>query len=830
MKRLIVIVWLLLIAPAYAASFDCTKASTAMEKAICGDAELSALDEQLNQTYRQVLEKSSNKKALVREQRQWLSDTGSNCFESLCFKTAFQSRILQLSIPWQETINESLTLPIPAIGLVAASRDAALITRDGTLWAWGEHERVQLKDGKRIASSVPQCIGTGYAQVAPGGYEHIVALKADGTLWGWGSPVLGQLGKNGFENTNQHGEHPPGAVYMGNGFISTAAGQRYTFAVRKDGTLWQWGGLSRTAHGEVTGEIPDKPLVLGKDFVAVSAREEHFAAIKKDGSLWMWGNNFDGQLGIGSCGLGGCENQGALIKVGEEFAQVSVGYSHTAAIRKDGTLWVWGHNGGWGKIGNGTAEQRVLSPTQIGTDYTQVVAGFSNTAAIKSDGSLWLWGGNSTGIFGDCTTETHPLPVKIGEGFVQVALGHPSYGAGQNEFLLALKNDGTFWTWGWKWEGKQTDIPVACRKGVRVTLDDGISMWDKPAGTPVKLVLQAPTQTVIDSLAAGVSSSAMVKADGTLWTWGANNRAQLADGTTASRNLPKQVGNGYRQVYMDQQDTLVLKRDTTLWCSGCMNYLWLKAPKTALMQVSKGMVKLLHSGYEHDKEGMGRGLGIKQDGTLWDWLYYHDAYIGRQVVSPAQQAGSDISEVAILKYGLSIALRRDGTLWHLQQYTINPVVQIGKNFVHIASKGDQAYGIKADGSLWAWGDYYQLGNATTVGQANFEKIGDGFVQVAAGSKHGLALKVDGSLWAWGNNDKGQLGDGTNNAQARPVMVGQDFALIAAGDFHNIAVKKDGSVWAWGANTYGQLGDGTNISRTNPVRIVMPLHRSSSASY
>jgi alpha-tubulin suppressor-like RCC1 family protein len=615
---------------------------------------------------------------------------------------------------------------------------------------------------------------------------------------------------------------------MGNGFISAAAGQRYTFAIRKDGTLWQWGGLSRTAHGEVTGEVPDKPVVLGKDFVAVSAREEHFSAIKKDGSLWMWGNNFDGQLGIGSCGLGGCERRGELIKMGEDFAQVSVGYSHTAAIKKDGSLWVWGHNGVWGTIGNGTTENRIYSPVQIGTGYAQVVAGFGNTAAIKSDGSLWLWGGNPTGIFGDCTTETHPIPVKIGEGFVQVALGHASYGAGQNEFLLALKNDGTFWSWGWKWEGKQTDIPVACRKGVQVVLSDGISMWEKPAAAPVQTALKTPIQTAVASIAAGETYSAMVMADGTLWTWGDNNRGQLADGTKVNHNLPKQVGAGYRKVDIDMDDTLVLKQDNTLWCWGCKPHPRMDIAQSGSsyspVQVNGNMAKLMHSGYEYDK-GLGRGLGIRQDGSLWDWPYYWE--ISKP---PGQQAGSDISEIAVIKYGLSIALRRDGTLWELQQYPINPAVQIGNNFIHIASKFDHSYGVKADGSLWAWGDnnFYQLGDGTNTGRASPQIIGSNFVQVAAGRKHGIALKTDGSLWAWGNNDKGQLGDGTSTSRMRPVLVGRNFALIAAGDFHNIAVKNDGSVWAWGDNTYGQLGDGTNMSRANPFRIVMPLHSSPSA--
>lgn len=813
MNRLIVLGIFFIVPSAHAASFDCAKASTTMEKAICSDASLSVLDEKLNEAYRQSLVNTQDRKTLISDQRQWLRDTAMYCQQLSCLKAAYQTRLLQLTIPWQGKINESVSLLAPFIGFVAANEDAAIITSDGTLWAWGEHVRVPLNNGAKIASSLPQRIGGGYAQVAPGGYEHIVALKMDGTLWGWGNAVLGQLGK-GEINPNPQVEHPAGAVFLGSGFVSAAAGQRYTFAIRKDGTLWQWGGLSRTAHGEVTGEVPDKPVPLGRDFIAVSAREEHFAAIKKDGSLWLWGNNFDGQLGIGSCGPGGCGNEQEMFKIGDGYTQVSVGYSHTAAIKSDGSLWVWGHNGVWGKVGSGTKQDRVFSPTRIGDGFTQVAAGYLITAAIKKDGSLWMWGGNPNGIFGDCTTENHSLPVRIGEEFVQVATGHPSHGIGQNEYLLALKKDGTFWTWGWKWEGKQTDTPALCRKGVQVALGDGLSGWSKPAGPPVQLSLRMPVPKVFNNVSAGETHSAMVKHDGTLWTWGDNSRAQLADGTTTSRNSPKQVDNNCQEVNLYPKQTLVLRQDHSMWCWGCQNSTAQKT-RDAPVQAIEGIVTLV------PVDETGRGLAIKRDRTLWSWLYYRDVYNGKHPLSAGQQAGSDISEIAILKYGLSIALRRDGTLWHLQQYPINPVVQIGKDFVHIASKGDQAYGVKADGSLWAWGDYEQLGKGTTLGQANFKKIGDGFVQVLAGRTHALALKADGTLWSWGKNDKGQLGDGTTLARSQPMLIGRDFAQIAVGDFHNLAIKTDGSVWAWGDNTFGQLGDGTNIFRPLPARIVMP---------
>jgi len=60
-------------APAAAASFDCAKAGSAIEKAICGDPALSKADERLAETFAAALKESLNPQALRAEQRQWLS-------------------------------------------------------------------------------------------------------------------------------------------------------------------------------------------------------------------------------------------------------------------------------------------------------------------------------------------------------------------------------------------------------------------------------------------------------------------------------------------------------------------------------------------------------------------------------------------------------------------------------------------------------------------------------------------------------------------------------------------------------------------------------------
>ena len=133
--------------------------------------------------------------------------------------------------------------------------------------------------------------------------------------------------------------------------------------------------------------------------------------------------------------------------------------------------------------------------------------------------------------------------------------------------------------------------------------------------------------------------------------------------------------------------------------------------------------------------------------------------------------------------------------------------------------------LASDGSLWVWGEeesgWPVLGIGNIHRQASLRRIGNGtnWVDVAAGVSHTLALKADGTIWAWGENHGWQLGDGTTTPSAVPLhaIPGNDWKQVATGQ-HCLALKKDGSLWAWGNNWAGVLGNGTISNSTFPVRV------------
>ena len=83
---------------ATAASFDCAKAKSPVEKAICSDAELSKLDEELARAYKAAVQDYPVVDYVRTRQREWLKDN-SNCEKGKlvgCLKERYHPQIKQL--------------------------------------------------------------------------------------------------------------------------------------------------------------------------------------------------------------------------------------------------------------------------------------------------------------------------------------------------------------------------------------------------------------------------------------------------------------------------------------------------------------------------------------------------------------------------------------------------------------------------------------------------------------------------------------------------------------------------------------------------------------
>ena len=314
------------------------------------------------------------------------------------------------------------------------------------------------------------------------------------------------------------------------GVTAISAGANYNLALKSDGTVWAWGDNAYGQLGDGVTTPSDVPVRVSglTGVVKIFTGADDAFALTSDGTLWAWGNNAYGQLGDGT-------KANALTPVRVPIANVSMiaaGDAHTLVLKSDGTLWSWGRNDN-GQLGNGTETDNMF-PTQIDPydsvgikGMTAVFAGGDSSYAIRSDGSVWAWGNNLDGQLGQAglgsndsagcaSTLCVPTPTQI-PGLSGVA----SMSAGEGH-VVALKSDGTVWTWG------------SNRDGQAGAGTPGSPGWvDSPQ--PVTGL------TGILAAVAGGDHSVALRSDDSVVAFGANAYGQLGIGTLSDTASPTEV-------------------------------------------------------------------------------------------------------------------------------------------------------------------------------------------------------------------------------------------------------------------------------------------------
>ncbi len=322
----------------------------------------------------------------------------------------------------------------------------------------------------------------------------------------WGSSSAGIIGDN---QTTSNRSSPVSII--GAHLFASIAISGTAVAIKQDGTAWGWGDNSLGAIGDSSTTDRSSPVsVVGAhSFSQIGTGNTSYALKSNNGTVWAWGLGSSGRLGDNTTAS---KSSPTSIVGAHSFIQVAAGVIGLA-LKSDGSIWAWGAATN-GQLGDNQTSANRSSPTSVigAHSFTAVSVGSnSHSLALKADGSLWAWGAATNGILGDNQTSANrssPTSVIGAHSFIQISAG--------NAHSLALKQDGSVWTWGLASSGQIGDNTVTSRS--------------------------SPTSVVGDhsfiQIGAGGASSIALKADGTAWTWGGNGSGQLADGTATARSSP----------------------------------------------------------------------------------------------------------------------------------------------------------------------------------------------------------------------------------------------------------------------------------------------------
>ena len=351
--------------------------------------------------------------------------------------------VFSINVAFPDTVNAAS----PVTPTIAAGTSHPLVlTSDGIVLAWGNNNCGQLGRGTTggYFDSPAQTIDISNIVAVSGGLGHSLALKSDGSVWAWGANEVGQLGY-GVSGSATDKDRPVKVLNLDN-VIAVAGGYNHSLALKSNGTVWAWGRNNSGQLGNgTTGTAIVSPLQVNEltNVAAIAGGQNHSLALKSDGTVWTWGRNEYGQLGVGT--LAGFSFVPVQVTAISGVIAIARGYSHSLALKSDGTVWAWGQND-YGQLGIGTSGSAVSKniPVQV-TELCDVIAiagGYGHSLALKSDGTVWAWGRNGSGQLGDGTYVGKSKPVQV-SGLTGVCAI-----AGAGNYSLALEGNGNVQAWG----------------------------------------------------------------------------------------------------------------------------------------------------------------------------------------------------------------------------------------------------------------------------------------------------------------------------------------------------------------------------------------------
>jgi len=602
------------------------------------------------------------------------------------------------------------------------------------------------------------------------GPAHSCAIGGDKSLWCWGDNYFDQI-LGGTYNEVPDILGNPLWVGPADDWASVSAGMTRTCGIREAtpgvsyGTLWCWG------YNNVTYDLLPTQIGASAQWAKVAVGQYHACAVDVNHNLYCWGDNNMGAVGVGSGAPGNIFPPVQISDPGP-VSQLALGNQFTCALNYSGDLYCWGANG-VGQVGTGSAGNNIYTPSVVArvpasATWQSVAVGEEHACAISYDGttySTYCWGGSK---YGEAGAGTPTLTFARNGDTTVVAGGYHTCGGTNNAYMC----------WG------RNSHYELMREKARIDPMDAVALPAADAGWL--------------TVGFGAHHACGLSTNGKVFCWGSRDLGQLGEGVgrhpvvpisdisigapavklVAGANhacvLDASAGtSGFAQCWgSDAQGQLGNERPDP---DGGQPYPWsyyMSLMSPTYVYNGTGSWRMLATGASHT-------CAIQDNADLWCW-------------------GANASgQLALAEAGY---WQRAVPAWISTD-----------DWNEVAAGDAHTCGIKADGSLYCWGnnELGQLGiNSTGGGGAAMTRVGTLYSWLGLSSRRNHTCARQGQYsYCWGDNNKGQIGKGDMGVpQTTPYRINSPlFAQVSAGGQHTCGIANSGSLYCWGANGSGQLG-------------------------
>ncbi|KAL8160988.1 hypothetical protein V2J09_012477 [Rumex salicifolius] len=344
----------------------------------------------------------------------------------------------------------------------------------GDVYIWGEFSgdgmigggihRNGVSSGTKLESLVPKALESAVVldvQNIACGRRHAALVTKHGEVFTWGEESGGRLG-HGVDSDVSHPKLVDAIKSINVELV--ACGENHTCALSLSGDLFMWGGRKYGSgvpgKGDEMGHWIPKRLIgplEGVHVSAVSCGPWHTAVVTSAGQLFTFGDGTFGVLGHGDRESISTPREVESLK-GLRTVRAACGVWHTAAVvevmvgssgssnNSSGKLFTWG-DGDKGRLGHGDKEARLV-PTCVAAlvepNFCQVACGHSLTIALTTTGQVYTMGSTVYGQLGNPQADGK-LPTRVEGKILKNFVEEISCGA---YHVAVLTSRTEVYTWG----------------------------------------------------------------------------------------------------------------------------------------------------------------------------------------------------------------------------------------------------------------------------------------------------------------------------------------------------------------------------------------------